>query len=62
MELRITFRSEIYIEGETMQDCIDKWGKMSDEDIYNKSSFVEINSIEDAGTFEDKTTEWDELY
>ena len=62
MELRITLKSKIYIEGEKMQDCVNKWKTMPLADIYNKSSFVEICSVEDASTFEDKTKEWDKHY
>lgn len=62
MELRITFRSEIYIEGETMQDCINKWNETQLYFPDNGCSFIEVNTIEDANTFEDKTNEWDELY
>ena len=45
-----------------MQDCVNKWKTMPLADIYNKSSFVEICSVEDVSTFEDKTKEWDKHY
>lgn len=62
MKLRITFRSEMYVEGETMEDCISQWERTPLYPPKTNCSFVEISSIEDADTYEDKTNEWDETY
>lgn len=62
MKLRITFRSEVYVEGKTMRDCIKQWAEMPLYHPDNKCSLVELSSIEDADTYEDKMNEWDENY
>ena len=56
-EVRITFRSEVYIKGETMDEIRDKWeevGLFSDDALKNyNAEFVELVSVEDAETYED---------
>ena len=56
MKARITFRSEIVIEGKDISEIRDKWFKLN---IYSNEAnalgmrFIETNSVEDAETFED---------
>lgn len=56
MKARITFRSEIIIEGKDISEIRDKWFKLN---IYSNEAkelgmrFIETNSVEDAETFED---------
>ena len=63
MEVRITFRSEIYVSGKTLAECKEQWEEMSlfsaDALLKNHANFVEVCSIEDADTYEDLEDEWD---
>ena len=65
MEVRITFRSEVYIEGDTLQDIKEKWESMPlfSEDALNNANaeFLEEVSVEDAKNYKDLMDKWDEL-
>ena len=64
MELRITFRSEIVIKGETLADCAKQWEKMelfSDEAKQHEACQIELVSVEDAETFKDMLSEFNNL-
>ena len=37
MEIRITFRSEIYIKGETLADCAEQWEQM---ELFSANSYI----------------------
>ena len=65
MKVRISFRSEIVIEGETMEQVVDKWQAMSlfsEEAEDSGVEFYDIESVEDADTFEDLMDEFHEYY
>lgn len=49
MEVRITYRSEVYIKGDNLKEIKNKW----DEFEEGNATFVEICSVEDAKTYED---------
>lgn len=57
MEVRITFRSEVFIEGKDLAEIKRKWEEL---DLNNNScmEFVELCSVEDADTYEDIETEF----
>ena len=55
MEIRITFRCEIYITEENAQKAVDKFYNMDDMDIRNNLDIIEIESVEDAKTHKDYT-------
>lgn len=57
MEVRITFRSEVYLEGKDLEEIKSKFEQM---DLNNDSGmeFVELVSVEDANTYEDLTHEY----
>ena len=59
MEVRITWRTEIYIKGEDLDEIRGKWEELDldpidkyDEDVTD-FGFVELVSVEDADTYED---------
>ena len=61
MEVRITFRSEIVITGETLDDCAKQWEQMelfSDEAKQHDACQIELVSVEDAETFKDMLSEF----
>lgn len=64
MKIRVTYRCEVYIEGNNVEDCKAKFDKMplfnDNAEIYNPS-FVEISSAErvDDNSFEDVMNEFD---
>ena len=62
MEVRITFRSEVYISGENMAEIKDKWESMNLYEKNNGVEFVEINTVEDAETYNDIMLEFDHAY
>ena len=62
MEVRITFRSEVYISGENMAEIKDKWESMNLYEKDNGVEFVEINTVEDAETYKDMMQEFDHAY
>ena len=63
MEVRITFRSEIYIEGATLSEIKEKFEGTR---LYNNTgrqgndslSFIEIDSVEEADSQADLLPEW----
>ena len=64
MELRITFRSEIVITGETLADCAKQWEQMelfSDEAKHHEACQIELVSVEDAETFKDMLSEFNKI-
>ena len=62
MEVRITFRSEVYISGENMAEIRDKWESMNLYEKDNGVGFVEINTVEDAETYNDMMQEFYHAY
>ena len=62
MEVRITFRSEVYISGENMAEIKDKWENMNLYEKNNGVEFVEINTVEDAETYKDMRHKFDHAY
>ena len=61
--VRITFRSEITIEGDTLADVKKKFEEMtlySGQAINNGANFIEVNSVEDANTLEDLSAEFND--
>ena len=64
MEVRITFRSEIVITGETLADCEKQWEQMelfSDEAKQHEDCQIELVSVEDAETFKDMLSEFNKI-
>ena len=64
MEVRITFRSEIVITGETLADCAKQWEKMelfSDEANQHEACQIELVSVEDAETYKDMLSEFNKV-
>jgi len=63
---RITFRGEVYIESESLQQAKEKWEDLtlfSDEAKENYSAdFVELESVENADTYEDLTSKFKNAY
>lgn len=62
MEARITFRSEIYIEGKDIGDIEDKFQNIPlfSADALEKygAEFIEVVSVEDADSNKDLTNKW----
>lgn len=61
MKVRITFRSEVYISGRSINEIRNKWEDLSlysDEARRCKADFVELVSAEDANTFRDLSDEF----
>lgn len=58
ISVRITWRQEITLDGKDLKEIQDKWNKMD----LGVGEFVEISSIENADTYEDLESEWDDLY
>lgn len=58
-QVRITFRAEVYVEGETFAECKEKFESMNIFVPESKSRFIETVSIEDADTFKNIEEEWD---
>ena len=64
MELRITFRSEIVINGETLADCAKQWEQMelfSDDAKQHEACQIELVSVEDAETSKDMLSEFNKI-
>lgn len=66
MKVRITFRSEIYIEGETIKDVREKFENIQ---LFNPEAvkenaldYVELVSVEDDVTYEDLEEEYMNAY
>ena len=63
MKVRISFRSDIVIEGDTMEQVHEKWEMMplySDEAHYHGIEFLEIDAVEDAETNHDLRHEFEQ--
>ena len=62
MTARITFRSEVYVSGDTMDEIRDRFEDMQifDWDAVkdNDACFIELVSVEDAETCEDLENEY----
>lgn len=62
MDVRITFRSEVYVSGDTMDEIRDKFEDMQifDSNAINENdaAFIELISVEDAETYEDLEREY----
>lgn len=62
MKVRITFRSEVILEGDTLGEVSSKWEGLpifSTEALDNGAEFIETVSVEDADTFEDIMSEFE---
>ena len=53
LKIRITYRSEVYVEGETLEECRRKWEELDLTSKEGNPEFVELVSVEDADTYED---------
>ena len=58
MEVRITWRSEVYIKGDNLAEIKEKWEELNLMPIIGNDDvvgfdFVELVSVEDADTYED---------
>lgn len=64
MEVRITYRSEIYLEGENLEEIKKKFESLNldpidkDDDSVSDYGFIEITTVEDADTYEDYFNEF----
>ena len=64
MEVRITYRSEIYIKGNTFKDIMDKYESLNldptdkDDESITDYGFCETISVEDADSYEDLMSEY----
>lgn len=64
MEVRITYRSEIYIKGENLDDIKEKFESVSLDPNFSNDRFVtdfgfiEVVSAEDADNYNDLTNEF----
>ena len=63
MEVRITYRSEVYIQGDTLEDIKRTWENINLDDVKHEENvtdygFVELVSVEDANSYEDLTSEF----
>lgn len=62
MTVRITFRSEVYIKGDSLKEIIDKWVSLPLYSVEalsrHHAELVELESVEDAETFKDLIQEW----
>lgn len=65
VEVRITFRSEVYLSGKTMQEIKDKWEALplySGEALEEASAdFIEVVSVEGATSHKDLMSEWKKI-
>ena len=66
MRVRIRFASEIYFEGENLEEIKEKWEStpLFSNNLANENcvDFLEIEDIENADTYEDLINEFDSLY
>ena len=69
MTVRISFRSEIYLEGKTLAEIRDKFENLpfyeikdvNGKDVYDYG-FCELVTVEDADTYKDIFTEWNHAF
>lgn len=61
MEVKITYRSEVYIKGDNLKEIKNKWEafNLTSQDGY--SEFVEVCSVEDAETHKNIENEFNNL-
>ena len=60
-ELRITFRAEVYLTGDNLDEIKQKWEDLplfSADALDAHADYVELISVEDAETYEDLTSEF----
>lgn len=65
MKVRITFRSEIFIDGKDMKEIVDKWANLqlfSSEAAEAGADIFEVSSVEDAETYDDVMDKFDYPY
>ena len=65
MEVRITFRSEIFLDGKDMKEIVEKWENLrlfSGEAAAEGADFIEVDTVEDADTFDDVLDEFNNPY
>ena len=62
MKARIRFAMDICIEGDDMTDIRRQWEGTPLDELCAKGDFVEIETVEDAGTYKDLTEEFDKEY
>ena len=61
MEVRITFRSGVYIEGDTLRDIKEKWESLP---LYSQDAekagadFIELISVEDTDDYSNLMSKW----
>lgn len=57
MEVRITFRSEVFFEVDTLEEIKNKWESLpifsADALENNGAEIIEVTSVEDTSTYED---------
>lgn len=53
MEVRFTYRAEIYLQGKSLKDIKKQWESLSMDEIGENSNFIEVVSVEDADTYDD---------
>ena len=61
MKVRITFRSEVYIEGDTLRDIKEKWESIplySQDAEKADADFIELISVEDTDNYSDLMSKW----
>ena len=61
MKVRITFTSEVVLEGKDINDVKYKWENLwlySDEAKASHADFIEISNVEDANTNKDLSGDW----
>ena len=65
MEVRITFRSEIFLDGKDMKEIVEKWENIrlfSGEAVAEGADFIEVDTVEDADTYDDMMDEFNNPY
>ena len=63
MEVRVIYRSEVYIKGDTIEDIKRTWENINLEHVEHKENvidygFVELIAVEDADSYEDLTSKF----
>ena len=65
MKVRVNFRSEVFLEGDTIKDIQEQWDNLplfsADALEEHHACFIETLTIEDADTYEDLTNEFELL-
>jgi hypothetical protein len=66
MEVRFTFRGEVYVSGDTMEEIKEKWESFplfSDVALEEyDADFVELETVEDAETYKDLMNDFVQTY